>query len=454
MLPLLVLAWAPAPAGATELVWDGFFRSRARYFNSLSLSDTNTYAEGASFGLDNRLRLQPGWLLSDHVAIYTQLDLLAGLPWGDSAVATDPVSGDDLPVVYSQSVTPPTTEDGGATLQNIQATRAWAEITSKIGRVRFGRMPVEWGSGMVWNAGNDPLSEFGDTADRLQITSRVGPLYLFGAFELPYEGYVNDKDDLSGLVGGLVYQTETASLGAYNTYRWRNNPDSGEKFGAYIGDIWAWSQLGPAEVEAEFAAVIGSGDLDESTNDVGISSFGANLSLKLPLEHLRLGLQTGFAGGDKDPDDDKIHTFSFDPDFNVGLLLFEEPMPTLAATSANSTNSGRNYDAVQTVDGISNAVFLHPSVGWKFSDAFHADLSLLAAQHAKIPDLDKAKKLSGYGLEIDADLTYKPFEFFALQGTAGMLLPGRTFREYEDDTLGSGFDQPAFGVRLLGTASF
>ncbi len=49
----------------------------------------------------------------DHVAVYTQIDLLPFTMWGDQAVTTDPFTGDDVPVAYSQRVTPPTDSDGG-----------------------------------------------------------------------------------------------------------------------------------------------------------------------------------------------------------------------------------------------------------------------------------------------------------------------------------------------------
>ena len=33
-------------------------------------------------------------------------------------------------------------------------------------------MPLHWGSGMVYNAGNNPLDEFGDSVDRIQFTAK------------------------------------------------------------------------------------------------------------------------------------------------------------------------------------------------------------------------------------------------------------------------------------------
>lgn len=449
-LPLLFVS---SPAGAAELVWEGHFRSRARFFDSLSLSDTNTSAEGSSFWWDNRLRLQPGWLLSDKVSIHAQLDLLPYVSWGERAVLADAyVDDEDEALAWTQAVAPPVTEEGGATLQNIQVTRAWAELDTGIGRFRFGRVPVHWGSGLVWNAGNDPLSEYGDTSDRVQLTSRVGPVYVISGFEVPFEGYVNQRDDLSGVVGGVLYETESVALGTYNTFRWASDPEDETSFSAFIGDVWGWSRFGPAEIELELAAVVGGGDLDTGENDISVLSFGGVLSASMPIDRLRVGLDVGFAGGDQDETDDKLRVFTFDPDWNRTLLLFEEPLPTLEASSASSANEGRSYGAMVTSDGISNAMFLRPRVGWGFNDKLSADLSLFAAQRARVSEDDKANK--GLGLEVDLDVRYEPFEFFSLSGTTGVLVPGRAFSQFEDDQLGGGFDQPAWGARLVGEAHF
>lgn len=449
-LNALALAVLSPPAAAAELVWDGYYRARGRFFDTLSLSKTNSYSEGLSSTLDNRARLQPGWLLSSKVGLFSQIDLLGLVPWGSDASTTEPFSGDTTAVELTETVNPPTDEEGGATLQNLRVTRLWAEINAPFGKIRFGRMPVEWGAGMVWNAGNDPLSEYGDTADRVQITSLIGPVYVIGAYELPYEGYLNLKDDLHSVVGGVLYQTETLALGTYHVYRWRAFDD--DRFGAWIGDLWGRAELGAGEVELEVAGQLGGGDLDTGANDITISSFGALVRGHMPFDKLRVGLTAGFASGDGDPSDKKVHTFSFDRDYNLSLFLFEEPMPTLEATVPNATNGGRIYDAMRTGEGISNAIFAKPSIGWQFKEDLYADLSLFAAQAAKVSEDERDRK--GYGLELNADGHYAPFDFFSVDATVGLLFPGSTFKNYEDETYGGDFNRPAFGVRLLGTVSF
>src|SRR4029453_18893382 len=107
LAPALAL-FSPA-AGATELTWEGYYRARGRFFDSLSVANSASLdlisedqnvleTEGVSLWMDHRMRLQPNWLLSEHASLHAQLDLLGFLNFGDQPeTITDPVSGDPLP---------------------------------------------------------------------------------------------------------------------------------------------------------------------------------------------------------------------------------------------------------------------------------------------------------------------------------------------------------------------
>jgi hypothetical protein len=443
---------APLSASGAELLWDGHYRARGQYFNSLSLADSegNNNSEGAAALIDHRLRLQPGWLMSDKVGLFAQLDLLPYTMWGHEAIQfSDPALGDD-PLILTGAVQPPTTEDGASTLQNIRVTRAFAEIHTGAGQLRFGRMPVEWGSGMLLNAGNAANQEFGDTVDRIQFTGRAGQVYLQGGLESNAEQFVNQGDDVWSVTGSLLYKTEQAGVGFYNIYRAYNYDD--ESFGMYTLDIWGAAQSGPLSLETEFVAQIGRGDLGDGVNDAQINAFGAMIDAGYAFDRIRVGLGAGLATGDKDTTDDNFKTFTFDRDFNQTLFLFEEPMPTLTPTVSNDNNAGRDYGAARTGYALSNAVYLRPRVGYTVSDELTVDVSYFFAQAAALPDDEADDK--GYGSEIDAHVVYRPFEHFSFDGTIGVFLPGAYFSNYANEELGEGFDQPAIGAQLLGTVEF
>ena len=104
--PLTAIALMSAPsAHAVEVSWDGHYRTAFRTFNSLSLSDENgnPNSEEGSWWADHKLRLAPAFRLSEHVSLYTEVDVLPLVPWGQQPVTiNDPITGEEWPGVYAQ----------------------------------------------------------------------------------------------------------------------------------------------------------------------------------------------------------------------------------------------------------------------------------------------------------------------------------------------------------------
>ncbi len=454
--PLTALAILTSPsATAVEVSWDGHYRSAFRTFNSLSLTDKsgNPNSEEGSWWADHRLRLAPAFRLSEHVTLFTEVDVLPYVPWGEQPVPIlDPITGEEWPAVYAQGLRPPLTSDGADGQTNVNIRRVFAELNTDFAKIRFGRMPVEWGAGMVYNAGNDPLSEYGDTSDRVQVSVPLGRVHVIGAFETNAENYSNKSDDLKTITGAVAFLGERAGIGTYNTYRWQNFNDDAQ-FRVFTGDLWAEAQLGGAHLEWEMAFQLGGGDFSETVNDVRVTGFGSHVSAIFGNDRLRGGLALGMATGDSDPYDSEYSTFYFDPDFNTSLMLFEESMPVLMHANPNaSTNGGREYGAVQLGDGISNALYMRPVMQWTIMEGLDTEVAWFAAKAHKVSDQTSGKK--GYGSELDFTVDYRPFDHFELSSTVGFFFPGRYFSSFEHEELGGGFQDTAVGTRIVGTVNF
>ncbi len=440
-------------AGAAEVEWSGHYRARALAYRNLSLSTTNDNALGGTFYADHRLRLQPAFHLSSRVSVYTQLDYLPYTVWGGASDSwVDPVTGQAIDLAYVDGVSPYSDEsDGSSYLGNLQVTRVWADIYTPVGRLRFGRMPLHWGAGVLFNAGNDPLSEYGDSADRVQFTTRQGPVYIMAGYDLVSEGYrdatAGQHDDMQALDLAVAYRSEAASVGLYNRYRFQPS----QNFNAYQGSLWGAAELGPVHAELEAVGVFGRGDLSDALNDQRLLAGGAMLRADTQFDKVLGGFEVGIASGDDDDTDGDLRTFHFDRDHNVALMMFEESMPMLAPAVVNDANGGRETGAVLTGDGVSNAFYLAPRVGYQLRPDLKVDLTYVAARALAAPSWTEEK---GYGQEVDLSLRYSPFEHFEATGTAGAFLPGPYYSAYEDDTFGGGFDAPSFGGRVLLTASF
>ena len=445
-------------AHAAEVVWDGHYRTSGFYFDSLSLISEadSAFSEGSAGWLDHRLRLQPGFLMSDKVAIYTQVDLLPYVRYGEDPVdVVDPISGTTSPYVYSDAVGAPLTEEGGVTSQNLRVTRAWGEVQTRYGQLRFGRMPVEWGTGMVFNAGNDVEDDFGDTSDRIQFTGKVKKVYVMGAFENRYEGLLAEPDDYRALVTAVYYKGERSGAGTYHTLRRRSLTDDAGAESTYynwIGDVWAGTNLGPLKADLELAGSIGNGDLEDGINDLKSSSFGGVLAADYApgrLAGVNVLLTAGFATGDA-IDDGEQHTFAFDPDYDLGIMLFEESMPSFEPEVTNDANQGRTTEAARSGNTVSNALFLKVGGGYQFLPSLRGEVTALMATQAKATDTTG----KGYGTELDATVKWAPYAHFDLKATGALFLPGKYFTEFESDEYGTGFDGPAVGSKLTAAIRF
>src|SRR5262249_3229080 len=124
--------------------------------------------------------------------------------------------------------------------------------------------------------------------------------------------------------------------------------------------------------EGEGAMIIGDTDrpyLDETRNGAAIRAWGGVLRLRYDDPTLRLTVKSeiGYASGDNDPHDNVVRTFSFDPDYKVGLILFDQVLARLSARAADRITSpglaavppsGARF--IPTQGSVTNAVYANP----------------------------------------------------------------------------------------------
>ena len=124
-----------------------------------------------------------------------------------------------------------------------------------------------------------------------------------------------------------------------------------------------------------------------------------------------------------------------------------------APTLPTADNHGMvGWNELIAADAKAAKAFYSEVVGWKWREDLTTRASFFAAQAAKLPEETRADK--GYGSEIDLNVDYRPYEHFRLDGTFGVFFPGKYYRNYEDDTLGGGFDRTAVGGRVQAIVEF
>jgi hypothetical protein len=185
---------------------DGYYRARwvhvGNVFDTTVMPNTiclpgslcvNVTPQKSTDFLIHRLRLIPKLSLDDLVSLYVQVDALNNVIWGDNDLATS-----SSPVFATGTSN---TNLLGERIASVEVPRAWVELKLPVGQLRVGRMPSQWGLGLLANDGNGFRNEFddayfGSTADRILFATK--PLQIIQALR-------GDRSYKSNLLFAIAY---------------------------------------------------------------------------------------------------------------------------------------------------------------------------------------------------------------------------------------------------------
>jgi uncharacterized protein (TIGR04551 family) len=141
-----------------------------------------------------RLRLEPTINISDQVRVISQIDILDNVIFGSNPDSMLSVSQPDLRTnmaqagILSNSQVAP--ENGQNTFtSSVRPKRAWAEVDSQLGSLRFGRMPWHFGRGMYFNRGDCQNCDGGTTVDRLMVLTQLWGHQFALSWDFGHSGY-------------------------------------------------------------------------------------------------------------------------------------------------------------------------------------------------------------------------------------------------------------------------
>ena len=331
--------------------------------------------------LDHRLRAGFGLQIS-RLSFRTEWDFLSGQFAGDTwnLGALDARARDRHSSFTAEGITP----------RRVSAMARWAALD-----VEVGLMPSHWGLGMLANDGNhDPYfgrNDFGDRVVRVRATGR--PLYaakeadpnrdkllVTGAFDLVVNDDFGAIDDgqlgLQGIVSLLYADPGRAMYGVYVVYRYQAEPNDTGRTDAFVLDLYLdrTMQLPGASLRVAAEGALLAGTTSRTLNYNGrdqmqIGSFGLTglAALGLLEERLQIHLRAGWGTGDEDPDDEFSRGFGFDRDFDVGFVLFDQVLGSVAAGAhallTDPENAGqppRGIDGALNEGQARSTVFVQP----------------------------------------------------------------------------------------------
>lgn len=364
----------------------GYYRARYLHLrNILEDGDGGFYSDvGEANFFVQRLRFEPVLSVGPNRdapigALKVQVDALDNVVFGDnSGLASVPLF----------AVDPSTVDRDSSEVPTVELKRAWLELVVPFAQLRVGRMPSQWGMGLLTGDGNGFDDEFGDnvrgsTFDRILVATRpvaVGrflmgrepgelPLLAAVAYDQlveapfvgdpprrsPYGNFLADgADDVQQWTFVLFYNdtklcplrvTDELKAGLYFV----NRTQPSTRSDVFIADAYFRLRLGPFFAETEVLHIWGDsqaipfppppnpGELaDHKSADI----WGAVARVGLEERIWSARLEVGHASGDAAREDEDFTGRPLHPDFNVGLLLYEEVLAEKTAQTWGTAARG------------------------------------------------------------------------------------------------------------------
>jgi len=462
---------------------NGYLRFRSDLFDSLDLrrlpggsttgslfpvpiiGSTSPEPHGTITSANMRFRLEPTLNVSEQVRVRAQIDMLDNLVLG----STPELSGYSPTRFESQGQVPPV--DGvNSDRPSIAVKRAWAEVQTPLGLLSFGRMPNQWGMGILANAGRGIDDDFGDTVDRIQFAIPVGETPLGRLTIVPMLDFVAggvtsaalsqnrglgqpfdlDQGDDARSLGIKVLRLDredelkrkldkglvSFNFGAWYAHKTQtfdfpaaavgSAPAPGDAVRrdafAHVLDLWARLETPRLHLEAELATIYGEiGNAGTSggpvVGPVLLRQFGGavNAAAKLSGGKVRVGGEIGVASGDKSPG------FGYFPGVDPQYATSDQVL------DIRNFRFNRAYrvDSIlfrELVGGVTDAWYVKPTLRWEFLEGLAATAQVLyaaAIYAASTPSTVHA----ALGVEGDVGLSYASDDGFFAWLNYGIFFP-------------------------------
>lgn len=361
----------------------------------------------------------------------------------------------------------------------------YATWRSPAGQLSAGLQGSQWGLGLIANDGaaeNEDLFNQHFGGDRVLraafATAPLRPLvdnsftddiYLAVGADMVWRDenadFLAGDRALQGMAAAF-YRGQDASGGFYTVYRDQDDRN-GDFLRVWVFDGFADYRFSPLadfsfRAAGELAFMTGESDRTWVQSDAaptGIKALGLAGEFEAryqPLD-LSLELKLGLATGDADSDDETLYRFRFDPNYRVGLILFDHYLPAVARQNVagifDPDQSGyppRGTDGLLMDGGVENALYINPRLLYGDEDGFLAGLGFLWAKADQpIADLYRSFTQGGtlvgingrnpasddLGVELDAAAQYRftmvEELMLELKGEYGIFFPGEAFADAE-----------------------
>ncbi len=419
----------------------GNYRTKAAYYSGLGLTSS---AESAKSFIESRVLLEPNLVVDDHFSVRSQWSLLQSPNFTPNSNLN--ASHGQGGYIFG---------DPNATF--LQLSRAWLEWTSDYGVFRAGRMPVDWGYGLLWDSGRGVWDNFQTTLDRLEYRLHLGNIVGALAYSKGrklstlgnqndqefYTVYLNYQNPETEIEGGILYEKQVrarAQGGDYlsttgtapspnpnklpanhgNPYFLSNKmpyPQSNNILDVYLKQTFGYFSIG-----GEVGWLSGDAfDYNGDGKQDNLNAFGLMVNTAFDYHSFKAFLEFLYASGDNNLNGDHLNGFVLlHRNRSVGLILGQEllgPYYSSHVGFGNPTIYGNN-------DVFSGVYFFRPGVRFDWSPTWSSGLEVIIASKAAAA----AGEEKSLGVEIDLGTEYGVYKNFDLGLNLGYLFSGKGLR--------------------------
>lgn len=487
-------------AWALELDWSGQFWSEYNFVHNYAMDNSPQGAvydpvRGAAGGYyvpgggyqdatfqSVFLRLRPKVIVNDN--IYIKSEWWVG----------DPIYG-----IFGSGLPYPTDQRQFYSSQSrgslITAQRIWGEFVTDVGTFQVGRVPLQWGLGLVWNSGNDLWSRYMSTGDAIRWIAKFGSFSFIPSFIVNSAGnniggscnvsggvctpgvgmggvtdysillkYESIEDELEGgvnVIKRLAGANQDQAAGVMTPQGSGVEPAGSMNFITY--DVYARKTFDKVTLGGEVPIV--SGTLGASNYQTfGIAGEG-NWKVSDAWE---MALKTGYAAGQPNDVGSNINTFRafyFNPNYHIGMIMFNYQLANFAGPQTlNNPSLSPNQLASPYNNPIVDAEYLalssniKPGDKWTLRPAFICAIAPQAAANGKYyynywtksvyQNNTGSDQSSLLGWEVDLGLTFQWDEYFQFNLDNGMFVPGGFYAFSNTGVNNSGAPVFATSVRV------
>jgi len=408
----------PKGSGLQWNALSGEYRFVYHHMTSFVLDRVGTAGPMQDWG-EHRIRWAPAFSWG-RVGIKADMDIMEGQLFGDHENFSPEYRRLDR-----------RDQDYGATFDNLLLRQLYLQFYSPIGLLKMGQMSSSYGLGILANSGDDDDSRFGvrrhgDIVDRLLLMTapfkKVSGGKKWGEYltfvlsgDIVYRdenAIFSDGDRGYQLNGGIYFRHPRHTNGLIFTWRTQTDSD-GDELEAFAFNLNGKNRFVLTRRSArEEAGGKGGGRPDlslyfnyeavwltgsttrfqqlGSPEGLSLNSLGAVARFGLNAASIGLTgeVEVGYASGDNNPYDDESHAFFFDPDYNVGMVFFDEMLPLITARSVEISSDPAHLDTVP------KGLDLVPSQG-RVTNAFYILPHVRYTLLPQTPYLEKVQLLAG-----------------------------------------------------------